>query len=135
MYTQIYVYVLKSSYRTPSNSVVLFCIVWDLIQMNNSRFCWNSQRQTIGRKLHSVDHQWCSFSHPGWIIIPQKCVGIGSYGFHIKWIISTQGSQGNWKKSKFWRPFWSYQLNSTANSANLAQFWGKWAGLAVLFSW
>ena len=31
--------------------------------------------------------------------------------------------------------FWSYQLNSTANLANLAQFWGKWAGLAVLFSW
>ena len=39
------------------------------------------------------------------------------------------------KKSKSWRPFWSYQLNSTANLANLAQFWGKWAGLAVLFSW
>ena len=31
------------------------------------------------------------------------------------------------KKSKFWEPFWSYQLNSTAN---LAQLWGKWAGLA-----
>ena len=30
---------------------------------------------------------------------------------------------------------WSYQLNSTANLANLAQFWGKWAGLAVLFIW
>ena len=26
------------------------------------------------------------------------------------------------KKSKFWGPFWSYQLNSTANSAHLAQF-------------
>ena len=22
-----------------------------------------------------------------------------------------------------------------ANLANLAQFWGKWAGLAVVFSW
>ena len=38
------------------------------------------------------------------------------------------------KKSKSWEPFWSYQLNSTANLANLAQFWGKWAWLAVLFS-
>ena len=27
------------------------------------------------------------------------------------------------------------ELNSTANSAHLAQFLGKWAGLAVLFSW
>ena len=26
------------------------------------------------------------------------------------------------KKSKSWGPFWSYQLNSTANQANLAQF-------------
>jgi hypothetical protein len=25
-------------------------------------------------------------------------------------------------KSKSWGPFWSYQLNSTANSAHLAQF-------------
>ena len=39
------------------------------------------------------------------------------------------------KKSKSWGPFWSYQLNSTANLAHLAHFLGKWAGLAVLFSW
>ena len=39
------------------------------------------------------------------------------------------------KKSKSWEPFGSYQLNSTADLANLAQVWGKWAGLAVLFSW
>ena len=39
------------------------------------------------------------------------------------------------KKSKFWRPFWSYQLNSTANSAYSLQKWAKWAELAVLFSW
>ena len=32
-------------------------------------------------------------------------------------------------------PFWSYQLNSPANPANTPQRWGKWAGLAVLFSW
>jgi hypothetical protein len=37
-----------------------------------------------------------------------------------------------WKKSKSWRPFWSYQLDSTANSAHLPK---KWAKLAVLFSW
>ena len=28
-----------------------------------------------------------------------------------------------------------YQLNSTANLAHLAHFLGKWAVLAVLFSW
>ena len=36
------------------------------------------------------------------------------------------------KKSKSWGPFWSYQLNSTANSAHFARFLGK---LAVLFTW
>ena len=30
---------------------------------------------------------------------------------------------------------WIYQLNSTANLAYLAHFLGKWARLAVLFSW
>ena len=29
------------------------------------------------------------------------------------------------KKSKSWEPFWSYQLNSTANPANLPQNWAK----------
>ena len=36
------------------------------------------------------------------------------------------------KKSKSWKPFWSYQLNSSANPAHLSQDWTK---LAVLFSW
>ena len=41
---------------------------------------------------------------------------IDSTGFHIKWIFCTHSRQ--LKKSKFWGPFWSYQLNSTANSAS-----------------
>jgi hypothetical protein len=52
--------------------------------------------------------------------------GLGSNEFHIKWQL---------KKSKSWGPFWSCQLNSTANSAHSARFLGKWAKLAVLFSW
>ena len=59
----------------------------------------------------------------------EKCAGMGLNGFHMKWIIVTHC---NWKKPKSWERFGSYQLNSTAH---LAQFWGKWAGLAVLFSW
>ena len=39
------------------------------------------------------------------------------------------------KKSKSWGPFWSYQQNSTANSANPPRKWAKWAELVVLFSW
>ena len=37
------------------------------------------------------------------------------------------------KKSKFWGPFWSYQLNSTANPAHLPQKLGQmgWIGSAV----
>ena len=45
-------------------------------------------------------------------------------------------NQHSWqlKKSKSWGPFWSYQLNSTVNSAHFAQFLGNGAKLAVLFS-
>ena len=39
------------------------------------------------------------------------------------------------EKSKSWEPFWSYQLNSTANPAHLPQNWTKLAKSAVLFSW
>ena len=39
------------------------------------------------------------------------------------------------EKSKSWVPFWSYQLNSTANPAHLPQNWAKLAKSAVLFSW
>ena len=39
------------------------------------------------------------------------------------------------KKSKSWGPFWNHKLNSAANSAQLAHFHGKWAGLAQLSSW
>ena len=38
------------------------------------------------------------------------------------------------KKSKSWGPFWSYQLDSSANPAHLSQKWAKWAELALLFS-
>ena len=39
------------------------------------------------------------------------------------------------KKIKFWGPFWSYELNSTANSVYSPQKWAKCTELAVLFSW
>ena len=38
------------------------------------------------------------------------------------------------EKIKILGAFLSYQLNCTANSAHLAHFCGKWAGLAVLSS-
>ena len=47
---------------------------------------------------------------------------LGSNGFQLK----------KFKKSKSWGPFWSYRLNSTANSAHLRV---KWAELALLSSW
>jgi hypothetical protein len=39
------------------------------------------------------------------------------------------------KKSKSWRPFWSYLPNSDANLAHLLQKWAKGAELALQFSW
>jgi hypothetical protein len=41
---------------------------------------------------------------------------------------------GKMKKWKSWEPFWSYQLNSTANPAHLPQNWAELGKLAVLFS-
>ena len=54
-----------------------------------------------------------------WVIMHEKCGRPDSNEFQLKWRF---GTHGNWKKSKSWGPFWSYQLNSTANSAHLAQF-------------
>ena len=56
--------------------------------------------------------------------------GIDSNGFHIKF-----STQGYWKKSKSWGPFWSYQLNSAANLTYLQGNPAQWAKSAVLFSW
>ena len=39
------------------------------------------------------------------------------------------------KKIKSLRPFWSNQLNSTANPAHLPKKWAIWAKLEVLFIW
>ena len=50
------------------------------------------------------------------------CPKIG--GHRSQWNSAQMNNQHPWqlKKSKSWGPFWSYQLNSTANLANLAQF-------------
>ena len=55
-------------------------------------------------------------------------------GHRQQWISNKMNIRhpGQLKKSKSCGPFWSYQLNSTANSAHSPQ---KWAKLAVLFSW
>jgi hypothetical protein len=47
--------------------------------------------------------------------------GLGINRIKLKWII---GTHGNWKNQNPGVPFWSYQLNSTVNSAHLARFWG-----------
>ena len=75
------------------------------------------------------------------IFLMPHCLGrfyyvqlIGRHRSH--WKYAQMNNRHPWqlkkKKSKFWMPFWSYQLNSTANSAYSLQ---KWAELAVLFNW
>ena len=54
---------------------------------------------------------------------------IGLNGNKLKWIIDTHG---HWKKSKSWGPFWSYQLKSTANLANLAHFQSFYLFLCII---
>ena len=58
------------------------------------------------------------------------------WGQKQQWISHKINIRHPWqlKKSKSWEPFWSYQLNSTANPAHLPQNWAKLAKLAVLFS-
>ena len=85
--------------------------------------------------IYFVENLVPTYIHHGgyrWIIMLEKCRHSDLNVFHLKWII---GTDCNWKKSKSWGPFWSYQLNSTANPAHLPWKWAKWAGLAVLFSW
>ena len=54
-----------------------------------------------------------------WIIILEKCFS-HQMNYQQPWKL---------KKSKPWVPFWSYQLDSSANP----QKWAKWDELAVLF--
>ena len=58
-------------------------------------------------------------------------------GHRQQWISHKMNNRQPWqlKKSKSWGPFWSYQLNSTANLAHLPRNRAKWVELAVLFSW
>ena len=62
-----------------------------------------------------------------WIIMLEKIGRPDLNVFHLKWIIGQFGTHGNWKKSKSWGPFWSYQLITSANPAHLPQKWAKWA--------
>ena len=57
------------------------------------------------------------------------------WGQKYQWISHKMNIWHPWqlKKSKSWMPFWSYQLNSTANPAHLPQNWAKLAKSAVLF--
>ena len=57
-----------------------------------------------------------------------KCGGKSENGFIFERINKNKNIK---TKKKFWEPFRSYLLNSTAKPA---QFEWKWAGLAVLFS-
>ena len=79
-------------------------------------------------KLMGLNHKWGNRSVLGHICNKFS----GSNWIHMKLIFSTED---NWKKSKSWGHFWSYQLNSTANPAPIPQNWAKVAKLAVLFSW
>ena len=86
---------------------------------------WSSMHLTLNFGPDQQGTHWLRLK-----LYTQKCESTNNNRFHIKWINPWQ-----LKKSKSWEPFWSYQLISTADLANLAIFWGKWAGLAVLFSW
>ena len=49
------------------------------------------------------------------------------WGHKYQWISHKINIQqpGQLKKWKSWEPFWSYQVNTTANSAHLLQNWAQ----------
>ena len=68
-------------------------------------------------------------------------LGLSYYAWKMRalngqWISAKMKDWPHWqlRKSKFWGPFLSYQLNSTANPAHLPHNWAKLAKLALLFS-
>ena len=54
-----------------------------------------------------------------------------------QWNSAQMNNRHPWQLKKIYilGAFWSYQLNSTANSAHLPPKLAKWAEFAVLFSW
>jgi hypothetical protein len=63
--------------------------------------------------------------------LKNKVLGNFLGGLRWQWISAKMKVWHPWQskksKSKLFGPFWSYQINSTANSANLANIPGKWA--------
>ena len=97
--------------KSQKNVFILSCtLFWDII---------------LGRKFVMVVHD--SYE---WINMLEKCRHLDLIVFHLIWVCNRHISQ--FKKSKSWGPFWSYQLNSTANPTNLPENLGQmnWIGSA-----
>ena len=100
---------------------------WDWLHSAISRnflfwiVCWHSELCTFSRLFFFVFtlHTLAKTE----IIYPKKCEGISSNTFYIRYLnIRHPGQLTKWKS---WEPFWSYQLNSTANPAHLPHIWAK----------
>ena len=94
----------------------------------------------LSRKCYQANKGRSSSSHDVYNqdTLPRNELLCQLFGGHrYQWISHKMNiwHPGQLKKLKSWGPFWSYQLNSTANSAHFARFLGKWSKLAVLFSW
>ena len=69
----------------------------------------------------------CGFSSITlWLRLNYYTHKIGGHRYH--WISHKMNIRhpGQLKKWKSWGPFWSYQLNITANPAHLPQNWANW---------
>ena len=68
----------------------------------------------------------------GWIIMLEKCGHPDLNVFHLKWIL---GTHGNWKNKNPGGRFGATSWTALPIQPIWPTLWGKWAGLAVLFSW
>ena len=75
---------------------------------------------------------WSSFTH--WLYQSYYARKMQAQYWNHFWAKNKVWHPWKLKKLNSWGPFWSYQLNSKANSAHFAKFFGKWAKLAVLFA-
>ena len=123
-----------SEFKSKITSMRLYLDILVKIEnfLNKSEGFWPSLSSNTGlmSKWGKVSLRKLKLYHDNykWMIMLEKCGLPDLTVSHLIWII---GTHCNWKNQNPGSHFGAYQLKSTADLANLVQFSGKWAGLAV----
>ena len=80
-------------------------------ERTNEEMRRTSEKKKIQKQFFNVDKG--PFQYSRWPSLKNYTPKMR--GHKQQWISHKMNNRHPWKKSKSWRPFWSYQLNSTAN--------------------